>query len=104
MRAYRSRWQLMAVVVFVGACAPPSDLGAPLTVQQYLHDIDKTKTILAKVHANPSRYRGDRAYLNARYAYATSLYLNCWERGKPESTATADHQCIDAHAKVWLKN
>ena len=85
--------------VLLSACTQQSDLGKPLTVGQYLHNIDFARSILRKANNDKAKYQNDPAYINANSAVAASMtagdaMLACWPK-KPVSTATTDHDCLD---------
>jgi len=70
------------------------------TVGQYLHDIDKAKTMLVLIKNDPTKYATDPSALNAQMAIARKEgLLDCWPQRNGAfhvvTTAATDHACLD---------
>lgn len=93
---------LLAAAMVLTACGP-SDLGRPLTVGGYVKDYDLMQRVIAKRRSNPAAYDNDPAFINAKAAYVLVHefrgFRDCWKKGVPKSTATADQGCIDRKLK-----
>lgn len=93
---------LLIAIVLVTGCSQQSELGKPLTVGQYLHDVDLAREVVKKAKNNPAKYENDPAYINAAKAISKLQFggsLNdCWIDRKI-STVNANSACID----TWLK-
>ena len=90
---------LLIAITLLAACGQQGDLGKPLTVGQYLHDVDLAREVVKKGRSDPAKYQNDPAYINANTAMSKfGGGLNkCWA-GEQISTANTDHACLD----TWL--
>jgi outer membrane murein-binding lipoprotein Lpp len=77
-----------------------NDGGKVPTVAEYLHDVDAMKAKLKEYQNNPSRLQSDPAVTNASAAASRlqtdSSLIACWDKSQPRSTATTNHECLDA--------
>jgi hypothetical protein len=81
----------IAMAIVLGGCTKESS--GPKTVADFLHDIDTAKVMVKEISNDPSK-KSDERYRNASRAYMLSLNFQCWE--SPRSTATTNHDCLDA--------
>lgn len=75
----------------------PGASGKPLSVSDYLHDIDKARARVHRANIDGAAALNDPDALNASAAVAKSMSPSinkCWPV-KPSITENTDHDCLD---------